>query len=210
MAAYTDQDEVEKLKAWWKEYGTALVIGVLVGLALLFGNKYWTQYKEQQRLAASDLYAEVLTQMQNGKLDAMRPNAEKLIAEYDGTPYAGMAALLLARVSFDAKDAASTIKHLEWASKHATDPAVEHAARLRLGRFRLAGNELDAALAVVPKKLPAGFEAEYLELKGDVYVAQSKTDDARKAYEEALKSLSAESPQRRLITMKLDDLATNR
>lgn len=206
MAAYTDQEEVEKLKAWWKDYGGALVIGVLLGVALLFGNKYWTQYQEQQRFVASDLYTQMLEHVQQAKADAARVNGEKLVAEYDRTPYAGMAALLLARLSFDANDVAAARKHLEWAAKNATDPAVEHAARLRLARLHLAAGEYEPALAQVPAKPVAGFETDYLELKGDIYVAQKKPDDARSAYREALKLLSPDSPQRRFIAMKLDDV----
>jgi predicted negative regulator of RcsB-dependent stress response len=210
LAAYTDQEEVERLKAWWKDYGGALVIGVLLGVALLFGNKYWTQYKEERRSIASDLYAQMVEQAGGAAHDAARANGEKLIAEYDGTPYAGMAALLLARLSFEANDAAAARKHLDWAVRHATDPVVEHVARLRLARLHLASAEYDRALALIPAKARAGFEAEYLELKGDVYVAQGKPDEARGVYRDALKQLAADAPQRRAITMKLDDLGAGR
>ena len=53
MSAYTEQEELEKLKAWWKNYGPALLIGVVIGVALLFGNKYWKEHKERQREEAS-------------------------------------------------------------------------------------------------------------------------------------------------------------
>ncbi|MFL6651668.1 MAG: tetratricopeptide repeat protein, partial [Sulfurifustaceae bacterium] len=56
VSAYTDQEQVERLKAWFKDYGGALLIGVALGLILLFGNKYWRQYQEEQRVAASELY----------------------------------------------------------------------------------------------------------------------------------------------------------
>lgn len=206
MSSYTDQEEIEKLKAWWKNYGGALFGGVLLGLVLLFGNKYWTEYKEQRRAAASDVYAQVLQQVQEAKIDVARGNAELLVREYGNTPYAGMAALMLARLSFEANDAASARRHLDWAIDNASDPATVHAARLRLGRLHLANGEHDKALALAQVKRDAGFEAEYLELKGDAYVAQGKPDEARAAYGEALKQVAAESPYRRLLAMKLDDL----
>ncbi len=205
MSAYTDQEELEKLKAWWKNYGGALLIGVLLGLALLFGNKYWTQYKEQQRVAASELYEQMLQQVKESKTGDARASGEKLIGEYARTPYAGMAALMLARLSFEANDAAEARRRLEWAEAHALDPAVAHAARLRLGRLYVAGGEYDAALALASKG-GAGFEAEYLELKGDAYLGQGKTDDARAAYSDAIQQLPPDSASRRLLEMKLEDL----
>jgi predicted negative regulator of RcsB-dependent stress response len=210
LAAYTDNEDLDRLKVWWNDYGVALIIGVLLGLALLFGNKYWTQHQEQRRFEASDLYAQMLNHVREAKHDLARANGDKLIAEYDGTPYAGMAALLLARLGFDANDTATARKHLEWAVKQATDPAVETVARLRLARLHLASGEYDQALALVPAKPRAGFEAEYLELKGDIHVAQGKIDDARAAYDEALKQLAPDASHRRTLTIKLDDLGATK
>jgi predicted negative regulator of RcsB-dependent stress response len=204
VSGYADQEEVEKLKAWWKDYGGALLIGVALGLALLFGNKYWQQYKEQQRVNASELYAAMLQQVQASKVDVARVSGGKLIEEYANTPYAGMAALMLARLDFEAKNMAGARQQLEWAVAHAIDPAAVHAARLRLGRLHIANAEYDAAVALAQNAAP-GFEAEYLELKGDALVGQGKVDEARKAYAAAIKELSAEAPSRRLLEMKLDD-----
>lgn len=205
MASYTDQEELEKLKEWWKNYGGALLIGVLLGLALLFGNKYWTQYREEQRAAASTLYTQMLQQVQEAKTDTARASGAKLLDEYARTPYAGMAALMLARLSFEANDAAAARRHLEWAIANATDTATVHAARLRLGRLNLANGDYEAALSQVPRDA-AGFEAEYLELKGDAYAGMGNTEAARAAYREALQQLGAQASARRLLQMKLDDL----
>lgn len=206
MSAYTDQEELEKLKAWWKSYGGALVVGVVLGVSLLFGNKYWTQYKEDQRAAASQVYEQMLQQVRESKPDAARAEGKRLIDNYDGTPYAGMAALMLARLGVEANDNAAARGHLEWAIGNATDPAVVHVARLRLGHLHVARGELDAALALTKHSAP-GFEAEYQELAGDVLVAQGKPDAARAAYEQALKALPNESSSRRVLEMKIADLA---
>ncbi|HEX7044750.1 MAG TPA: tetratricopeptide repeat protein [Burkholderiales bacterium] len=204
---YSDQDELEKLKEWWKNYGGALVLGVVLGLALLFGNKYWQEYREKQRMEASELYAEMLEQAQGAKRDAARASGSRLLAEYARTPYAGMAALLLARLSVEANDMAAARGHLEWAIANADDPAVVHTARLRLGQLHVASGEYEAALALAnaAKEAP-GFEAEYLELKGDAYAGMRRIAEARAAYREALEKLAPQSAGRQLLEMKLDDL----
>ena len=206
MGTYTEQDELEKLKAWWKNYGGALVLGVALGLVLLFGNKYWQQYKDQRREAASNLYIEMLQDARDGRAEAARGFGERLVKDYDDTPYAGMAALMLARMSYEANDAAGARQHLQWAVDHARDPATQHAARLRLGRVLADAGEYDAALALTGAAHQEGFEAEYLELKGDVLALQAKPAAAREAYRAALPQLPADSPYRRTLTMKLDDL----
>lgn len=203
--AYTDQEEVDKLKEWWKTYGGALVLGVVLGLALLFGNKYWTEYREEQRLAASERYAQMLDEVQAGRRDAARTQGEALLQEYDNTPYAGLAALLLARLAVEDGDTAAARERLEWATANARDAAVQHAARLRLGRLQLAAGEYQAVLDLVQPQAP-GFEAEYLELKGDAHVALAQPEAARAAYEAALEHLAPQEPAYGLIRMKLDDL----
>ena len=35
MSAYADQEELEKLKSWWKEYGNSLIFGIALGAAIL-------------------------------------------------------------------------------------------------------------------------------------------------------------------------------
>ena len=204
---YSDQDELEKLKEWWKNYGGALVLGVLLGLALLFGNKYWQEYREKQRLEASELYTQMLEQVQGAKHDAARTSGSRLLEEYRRTPYAGMAALLLARLSVEANDMAAARGHLEWAIANADDPAVVHTARLRLGQLHVASGEYEAALALANavKEAP-GFEADYLELKGDAYAGMRRIAEARAAYREALEKLAPQSAGRQLLEMKLDDL----
>ena len=206
MAAYTDQEELEKLKEWWKNYGGALLIGVLLGLGLLFGNKYWTRYKEEQLATASALYVQMAKRVQEAKTDQARTDGKKLIDDYARTPYAGMAALMLARVSVEAKDTAAARTHLRWAIDNATDPGVAHTARLRLGQLLLASKEYDAALALVQRDAP-GFEAEYAELKGDAYAGLGKLEEARVAYRSALDNLTGKAQARALIEMKLADIA---
>jgi predicted negative regulator of RcsB-dependent stress response len=205
VGAYTDQEEIEKLKAWWKDYGGALLIGVVLGLVLLFGNKYWQQYKEDQRIAASEIYNQMLQQVQESKPDAARVIGAKLTEEYSRTPYAGLAALLLARLEFEANNAPAAQQQLEWAIAHAVDPTVANTARLRLGRLHIANGQYDAALALTTQASP-GFEAEYSELKGDALAAQGKREEARNAYAEAVKQVDPSSPSRRSLEMKLEDV----
>jgi predicted negative regulator of RcsB-dependent stress response len=207
VSVYSDQEELEKLKAWWKNYGGALLIGVVLGIALLFGNKYWTRYQEERRIAASEIYATMIVQSRDTQQKgAARSNGEKLVNEYEGTPYAGMAALMLARLSFEESKIDEAREHLRWAVENAVDPVTEHTARLRLARLYLDGAVYDQALAVLRVKPAPGFETEYLETEGDIYVAQGKFEEAQKVYRQAIERISGDTPQRSMIVMKLQDL----
>ena len=206
MEAYNPDDQLANLKHWWKQYGQALIVGVIIGLLLLAGGNYWRQHKTKRAETASLLYESLLADLQQGKADAMSAAATKLMQDYEATPYAGKSALLLARHRFDAKDIAGTRTHLEWAMKNATEVAVQHSARLRLGRLLLDQGETAAVLALVNIKDTNGFVSEYEELKADALLAQGDRDGARRAYQAAIENTPRASSYLQALTMKRDNL----
>lgn len=205
MSGYDEREDLEKLKTWWKNYGNSVIFGILLGASALIGIRYWQQHTEQRLQSASVLYNQMLQDF-HGKPGSARTSGEELIKDYASTPYAGMAGLMLARMDFDAGDAVSARKHLQWVLANAGDAATKHAARLRLARLYLDGGDKDAALALLNVKDQGGFESEYEELRGDIYLAKGQRAQARAAYREALKHLAEGSPYARILNMKLDDL----
>ena len=206
MEAYNPDDQLANLKNWWKQYGQALIVGVIIGLLLLAGGNYWRQHKIKRAETASLLYESLLADLQQGKADAMSAAATKLMQDYEATPYAGKSALLLARQRFDAKDIAGTRTHLEWAMKNATEVAVQHSARLRLGRLHLDQGDTAAVLALVNIKDMNGFVSEYEELKADALLAQGDRDGARRVYQAAIEKTPRTSSYLQTLTMKRDNL----
>ena len=206
MEAYNPDDQLANLKNWWKQYGQALIVGVIIGLLLLAGGNYWRQHKIKRAETASLLYESLLADLQQGKSDAVSAAATKLMQDYEATPYAGKSALLLARQRFDAKDIAGTRTHLEWAMKNAIEAPVQHSARLRLAHLLLDQGETAAALALVNIKDTNGFISEYEEIRGDVLLAQGDRDGARRAYQTAIEKLPRASGYLQALTMKRDNL----
>jgi predicted negative regulator of RcsB-dependent stress response len=206
LDAYNPDDQLATLKNWWKQYGKALIAGVAIGALVLGGLNYWKLYKTRRAETASLLYDALLADAQQGKADNISTTAAKLVKDYAATPYAGKAALLLARQQFDAKDPAGARQQLEWTMKNATEPAVQHTARLRLGRLLLDQGDKDGALALTSVKDPQGFASAYDELKGDALLAKGDRDGARLAYQQALDHLPAGSSYGPTLAMKRDDL----
>jgi len=203
---YNPDDQLVALKAWWKQYGNALITGIIIGLVLLVGGNYWKQYKIKRAETASQLYENLLADLQQGKSDAMSTAAAKLMQDYDATPYAGKSALLMARQRFDAGDIDSTRTHLEWAMKNASEMQVQHSARLRLARLLLDQGKTTHALALANIKDTDGFISEYEEIRGDVLLAQGDRDGARRAYQTAIEKITRTSSYLQVLTMKRDNL----
>lgn len=206
MDTFNDDDQAARLKVWWKQYGKSLITGAIIGLLLLGGLNYWKQYRQQRAEAASRLYDTLLNDIQQGKTDVVMSTAGQLMKDYSGTPYAGKAALYVARMRFDARDIPGARQHLEWAVRHASEPGVYHSARLRLGRLMLDQGETDAALKLIEGSGHDGFAAEYDELRGDLLLAKGDRDGARRAYRKALESLARGSTYEPILRMKIDNL----
>jgi predicted negative regulator of RcsB-dependent stress response len=199
-------EEIEKLKTFWNEYGNSLVAGVIIGLAALFGFKYWQKTTAEKAIAASNLYTELMGAVAQNQVGPAREYAGKLIADYQKSPYAGKAALVLARMDFDAGDRGSAENNLRLAMEQAREDGVRHAARLRLARILADRGDLDGAMKLAEQKDTGGFAAEYAELRGDILLAKGDRDAARAAYQEAVRETRPQSPYLPYLTIKLDDL----
>ena len=55
----TDEERVEELKKWWKENGKSVIFGIVLGLSILFGWRWWGDYQLNQSLQASTLYTQL-------------------------------------------------------------------------------------------------------------------------------------------------------
>ncbi len=204
---FNEEDDLEKLKAWWKNYGSALLIGAVLGTASLFGYRYWQQYEHEQAAQASALYDQVVYHMKQKALEQASSLGGQVMDNYDSTPYAGMAALLMARISYDRGDKTSAKQQLQWAMDNATIGATRHAARLRLAKLMSTEGQIAEALALLKVSDRGGFAAEYSEIEGDLYAAQGMSDAARAAYARALSAGQGQDREyETILKMKLADL----
>jgi len=137
--------------------------------------------------------------------------ADDLQKDYARTPYAPMSSLIAARIAADAGDNAKALDYLRWAAKNASNDGYLALAKLRLvSQLIEQGSEKDFAEAdqILKDKPVVGFEALWLERRGDWYLAQKKNAEAKASYQDAWKALdqAKEFPEeaRRLLKVKLD------
>lgn len=206
MDTYDSNEELDRVKTWWKTYGNAVIFGVVLGALMLTGLHYWNRHKTEQAQAASALYMQMDTDYNQKKIEAVQTAGAQLMKDYAATPYAGKAALYLAKISYERNDLASARAQLQWAIDNGKEPGIKHVARIRLGRILLAANEYDAALRLTAVDDQLGFASAYSELKGDVLLRQGKTEEARAAYRAAREALLQGSAYTRVLDKKLDAL----
>ena len=57
----SEKEQLEEIRAWWKEYGRYVIAGVLIAVGLMVGFNQYKSSKLAAQLAASELY-ETLTE----------------------------------------------------------------------------------------------------------------------------------------------------
>jgi predicted negative regulator of RcsB-dependent stress response len=199
-----EQEQIETIKAWWKQYGTLVMLAVIACLVTIAGVQGWRHYRAQKAEQASALYSQLDQAERANESKKVRDIAAQLIDKYGSTQYAGMAALSAAKASFTTGELDEAKKNLQWAIEHARDEEMRDVARLRLAGILLDQKKYDEALKLLSAEPRPAYTALYADLRGDVLSAQGKAAEARAAYQLALDKSDARSQYRSLIEMKLD------
>lgn len=205
----TDEQQLEAAKKWWKENGSAIVTGLVLGLATLFGFKYWQDWQANVAEQASIVYSGMLNDVEQGDAQGATDKAGTLIADFGKTPYASLAAMMLARYRIEDGNLEAAQSQLQWVVDNGNDKFLRDVARLRLARTQVASEAYDAALLTLAAMEAADNDAGLLlELRGDIELAQGKPAEALLTYSAALAGLDADAPAREVIQLKLDDAAS--
>ena len=190
----TEEQQVEALKKWWKENGTSLIVGLFVGVSALFGWRYYVEQNNVHAIQASNLYMQVIqsTMLQNVDDKTIDVN-NQLINEYSDTPYAALSSLALAKVEYEKDNIEAAVAQLELAVKHASDDLIKQISNLRLVRLYIEQKKYSEAQTLLNMPHDAAYDAQFEELKGDLYNAKGDVEQARLAYDKAidLQGLSA-------------------
>ncbi|HUW25002.1 MAG TPA: tetratricopeptide repeat protein [Gallionella sp.] len=199
-----EQEQIDALKAWWKENGNQLLGALLVVMVAIGGWRGWQYYQHQQSNEAATLYAEFTRQLDSGDVKRVNDFAGIVMGQNAGSGYAPRAALLAAQVNEQVGEQARAKTQLHWVIDHAEEAGLKDVARLRLVAVLLDEKKYDDTQQLLEAKHPISFDGLYADLKGDVLSAQGKNTEAKSAYKLAYEKTDAGSAYRDLIEMKMD------
>ena len=204
----TEEEQVEKLKAWLKENGMSIVFGIVIGIGGIGGYNYWQHVQRTTAEEASGHYTRMLEALAANDGETLREHADTLTAEYASTEYALLARLALAKNQVENADFAAAAEELQQVVGSAGQEPLAYVARTRLAAVQIQLEQYDQALSTLTADFPADFVAIVDELRGDALVGQGKTDEAIAAYRRAQQaSPSPAHPE--FLLQKLNDLGSN-
>lgn len=209
MAKHLDleeQEQLDQLKHFWAKYGNLIswvLIVVLGGFAAYNG---WNWWQRSQGAKAAVLYEEIDRAVQAKDLARVERVLGDLRSDFGGTTFAAQAGLLAGKAQFEAGQLDAARSALQAVLKDGKDAGLQAVARLRLASVELQAEKPEAALEVLQASVPPAFEPLLADRRGDVLLAQGKTDEAKAQYQAAWKGLDPRHELRRLVQVKLASL----
>jgi predicted negative regulator of RcsB-dependent stress response len=199
-----EQEQLDDLKAWWGRWGGTISTGLLIGALVVAGIQGWRWYTGTKSQEASALYSAVSESARKNDAPRARDAIAQLEDKFASTGYAPRAALVYARMLYDAGDRAGAKQQLQWVVDHSGEDEIKAVARYRLAQAQIDEKQYDAALATLDAKHPDAFDGLYADLRGDALAAAGRNADARMAYQTAIAKLDPKSGYVNYVKVKLD------
>jgi predicted negative regulator of RcsB-dependent stress response len=201
----SDNEQVERLRQWWRENGWYLLGGVALGAFVLFG---WNQY-QAYRDGKAEKAAAIYESLQKATEEKNAVEAASLLAQlrsdHPSSAYTPQAGLLVASSLLVAAPERAA-DELRYVMDNAKDDELAMVARLRLARVLAYREKYDDALKLLEVQTPGKFAGRLNEIKGDIQAALGHVDEARAAYLAAMVADGSEVLDRNFLQMKLNDL----
>jgi predicted negative regulator of RcsB-dependent stress response len=205
---YDQYEQGEQVRKWIRENGIAVVVGVVLALALIFGWRQWQAHRLNHEVQAASQFAEIQTAVQADNKQAMGAALGDLQKNYADTAYAALGSAAVAEYDVGKNELKPAAQNLQWAVSHGKQPALKSLFTLRLARVLIAQDQAQQALTELGG-IPAGnYAALSAELRGDALLKLGKPGEARDAYQQAMAKLDKDqdAPARHALQMKLDNL----
>jgi predicted negative regulator of RcsB-dependent stress response len=208
MSIYMTEDEqIEAIKTWWKRYNGIFIVSISVVMLAFSAMKYWNWHQEKITQQASNTYEHLMIAVSNHDNKDVRAYAHQLLTEYGKTVYADAARLTLARLYVNRSDYIKAREELAYVAKHSKMLALQQVAKIRLARLLAAEHSFDGALEQLAQVDDSTYMPVVNELKGDIYTALGRYQEAVSFYREALADVQTKGMGNLFLEMKTNELA---
>lgn len=180
----TEEQQVDAIKQFWKDYGNSILIGAVVGLGGLYAWNYYSDVKVAQAEEASKAFQNLTTKSADEA--AMLAGVAEFSKNHDQKGYQALLELIVAKTAVEANDYPKAIDALNKVIAAKPGAGLDVIATLRLARVQAEQGQIDAALATLDQVTDKAFFAQRDELKGDFLVRQGEVEKAKTAYQAAM------------------------
>jgi predicted negative regulator of RcsB-dependent stress response len=201
-----EQEQLDELKAFWKQYGNLITWGLTLVLAAFAALNGWNWWQRDQGAKAGAMFDELDRAVQAGNAEQAVRVFNDMKDRYGRTTYTAQAGLLAGKLQADKGQGDAAQATLTWVADQARDEEYQSLAHLRLSALLLDKKDFDGALKQVDGVKSPEFAALADDRRGDILLAQGKKDEAIKAFQSAWKGMTEQLDYRRIVESKLTSL----
>ncbi len=205
--AFDDLDEHEQgelVRKWLRDNSMAIIVGVALGLAALFGWRYWQSYQVGQQAEAALQFGAINKAVEAENVADADAIAAAMQQNFPKSTYSVLAALGVAERAVAKNDLDAASQALAWAEGHVEAVELKQLITLRQARVTLARGKPDDALKQLDAMAKGNYAGLVADLRGDALYQLDRADEARAAYQDALANVDPRAASHALIQMKLD------
>ncbi|HEJ9486622.1 MULTISPECIES: YfgM family protein [Proteus] len=200
----TENEQVDAIKQFVKNYGLTIVLAAVIGFGGVFGWKYWQSHQTNRLQESAGAFATVSEALAKPTPENIAL-AEKFVTDTNDI-YGALASLELAQIAIDANDLVNGERHLTNAVAKVKNDAFADMLNLRLARVQLALDKTDAALVSLEQVKGKAWNGMKNYIRGDVLAKKGDNAGATTAYRSALTDENA-GAIRSLVELKLNNLS---
>jgi predicted negative regulator of RcsB-dependent stress response len=204
-----EQEQLDQLKHFWKQYGNLITWALIVVLGAFAGWNLYQRWQQSQASQAAALFDEVERVVKAGDVPKIDRAFADMKDKFAGTTYAQQAGLMVAKAYFEAAKVDEAKAALTWVADKSSDEGYQAIAHLRLAGVFVETKAYDDALKQLNGTFPTEFTALVADRKGDIFALQGKKPEAKAEYEKAYKAFDARADYRQLVEFKLNTLGVN-
>jgi len=209
MSVYmTEEEQLESFKKWWRNNGTIVTVILSVLLFCVAGYRYMSWHQEKIVQESSVIYENMMIAFSNQNNKEVRAFANKLIKDYGNQVYADVAHMTLAKLYVSKQKLNEAKQELSFVSKNSKMTALRQIAKIRIARLLAAQKSYDSALDELATVEDKTYLPVVNELKGDIYGATGKYDEAFNFYRLAIDEIKTNGMGNLFLEMKKNELAT--
>lgn len=204
-----EQEKIDRLKAWWEQWGN-LVSGIILAALLTilgwYGWNWYQNYQTRNALGYFEIVASSYRAPDEGSSRRLQETNQILQEKYKGNVYAGRAALLAARAYAEKQDYVQAEGELQRVlDNNKKYPELVGAAKLQLATLYTNQEKFEQALSLLNQEI-AGYEALFADKRGDVYFAQGNLKNATDQWSQAAQTSGVSGEFVQTIQFKLNVL----
>ena len=173
----------QKAINWLEDNYKGLLLGLFLGLSILFGYKSLLSSQNTAQLELSRQFDIAVNNYQEGKTDQIVEYAKINMTANPDNIYTALANLYSAKAMYSGNKLDEAVTFLDHIISNTSDSDIVNLAKYRKAKILIEQSEYSTALNILGTSLD---NYQHIELRGDIYLLQNNKNEALNHYNQVL------------------------